>query len=58
MTSVSGLDFVQAWKRKVLVDFGGESAPVLCRKDVLQSKIAAGRVRDQRDVKKLARNKS
>lgn len=58
MTSVSGLDFAQAWGRKVLVDFGGESAPVLCRQDVLRSKIAAGRMRDRRDVKKLARNKS
>jgi hypothetical protein len=34
MTSVSGLDFVSAWERRVMVDFGGESAPVLCRADV------------------------
>jgi predicted nucleotidyltransferase len=57
MTSVSGLDFALAWERKVKVDFGGESAPVLCRKDVLQSKIAAGRIRDRQDLKKLRRNK-
>jgi hypothetical protein len=58
MTSVSGLDFVSAWKRKVIVDFGGESAPVLCRADVLKSKIAAGRVRDRRDAQRLARPNS
>ena len=55
MTSVSGLGFVAAWKRGVMVDFGGERAPVLCREDVLKSKIAAGRPRDRRDVKNLAR---
>ena len=44
MTSVSGLEFGPAWERKVMVDFGGESAPVLCRADVLSSKIAAGRI--------------
>lgn len=55
MTSVPGLDFVPAWERKVIVDFGGESAPVLCREDVLRSKIAAGRTRDRRDARKLSR---
>jgi len=58
MTSVSGLDFAPAWQRKVIVDFGGESAPVLCRADVLESKIAAGRIRDRRDVQRLAPRKS
>ncbi|MGA2988107.1 MAG: DUF6036 family nucleotidyltransferase [Terriglobia bacterium] len=58
MTSVSGLDFAPAWERKVIVDFGGESAPVLCRADVLESKIAAGRIRDRRDVQRLAPRKS
>jgi predicted nucleotidyltransferase len=57
MTSVPGLDFRSAWSRKILVDFGGESAPVLCRHDVLLSKLAAGRVRDQKDVKSLRRKK-
>ena len=57
MTSVPGLAFETAWKNRVIVDFGGESAPVLCRQDVLKSKIAAGRRRDHRDVKKLAHRK-
>jgi len=42
MTSVTGLDFAGAWSRKVMVDFGGESAPVLCRDDILVAKEAAG----------------
>jgi hypothetical protein len=57
MTSVPGLAFEAAWKNRVIVDFGGESAPVLCREDVLKSKIAAGRRRDHRDVKKMAQRK-
>jgi hypothetical protein len=55
MTSVTGLDFERAWNRRVTVDFGGASAAVLCREDVMQSKIAVGRVRDRQDVKKLRR---
>ena len=54
MTSVPGLSFEAAWNNRVIVDFGGESAPVLCREDVLKSKMAAGRGRDRQDVKKLA----
>jgi len=57
MTSVPGLDFGSAWTRKILVDFGGASAPVLCRKDVLRAKISAGRLRDQKDVRRLRRKK-
>jgi len=57
MTSVPGLDFLPAWDRRTVVDFGGESAPVLCREDVLKSKVAAGRARDRRDAKRLARNR-
>jgi hypothetical protein len=54
MTSVPGLDFQTAWTRKLMVDFGGEPAPVLCREDALNSKIAAGRPGDLRDAKKLS----
>ena len=43
---------------EVVVDFGGESPPVLCREDLLKSKIAAGIIRDCRDARKLARDKS
>jgi hypothetical protein len=39
MTSVSILDFDPAWERRVMVDFGGEPAPVLCRADLPASKL-------------------
>ncbi|MGA2593740.1 MAG: hypothetical protein ABSH32_27850 [Bryobacteraceae bacterium] len=32
MTSVTGLDSVPAWERKVVVDFGGESAQYFAAK--------------------------
>jgi len=57
MTSVSGLEFVPSWDRRVIVDFGGEAAPVLSGADVLKSKIAAGRIRDRRDAQKQTRRK-
>ena len=53
MTSVPGLDFEEAWSRKIMVDFGGEPAPVLCRDDVIAAKRATGRARDNKDVKRL-----
>ena len=53
MTSVPGLDFSLAWKRRLIVDFGGESAPVLCRTDVIASKRAVNRLADRRDLKSL-----
>jgi hypothetical protein len=55
MTSVPGLDFNPAWDHKLAVDFGGKTAPVLSRADVLASKKATGRARDRRDVKGLTR---
>ncbi len=55
MTSVTGLDFAGAWERRVMIDFGGESAPVLCRGDILAAKKASGRPRDRRDAKSLDR---
>jgi len=57
MTSVPGLEFLDSWNRKVVVDFGGESAPVLCWQDVQAGKRASDRKRDRRDLKKLARRK-
>jgi len=54
MTSVTGLAFHAAWARRVLIDFGGETAPVLCREDLLAAKKAAGRARDRRDARNLA----
>jgi hypothetical protein len=38
LSSVTGLDFESAWERRITADFGGESAPVLSRADILAAK--------------------
>jgi hypothetical protein len=53
MTSVKGLAFRSAWDRKAVVDFGGVSAPVLCREDIIAAKLASGRLQDRRDARQL-----
>ncbi len=41
MTSVTGLDFPDAWGRRVDVDFGEVPAPVVCRADLIAAKRAS-----------------
>jgi hypothetical protein len=53
LTTVPGLDFEAAWNRRIEVDFGGETAQVLCRQDILAAKIAAGRPIDEEDARNL-----
>ena len=53
LTSVAGLVFEAAWNRRIEVDFGGETAPVLCRQDILAAKMAAGRPMDVEDARNL-----
>ncbi len=53
MTSVPGLDFTAAWERRVVVDFDGESAPVLSREDLLVSKKRAARPRNHKHIRSL-----
>ena len=57
MTSVAGLKFDEAWKRKVTVDFDGEPAAVLSREDLLLAKKAAGRHRDRKHIKSLQKRR-
>jgi len=53
MTSVPGLEFARAWERRVIVDFDGESAPVISRDDLVTSKSRAGRPRNHKHVRKI-----
>jgi predicted nucleotidyltransferase len=56
LTSVSGLDFAEAWERRVAVDFGGAPAPVLSRQDLIAAKLASGRPQDRKDARRLQKN--
>ena len=53
LTSVSGLIFSKAWYRRVVVDFGDVSAPVLSRQDLITAKLSSGRPQDREDARRL-----
>lgn len=51
LTTVSGLDFEQAWGRRGLVDLGEVTVPVLCLDDLAANKRATGRPQDIVDLR-------
>jgi len=55
---VTGVEFDDAWPRRVMVDWEGVSIPILGMDDLIAAKRAAGRDRDLLDVKNLERAKT
>ena len=55
LTSFDGVDFDDAWSRRLSVDAGGVALVVIGRDDLLRNKIAAGRPQDRADVERLTR---
>jgi hypothetical protein len=55
ITAIDGVDFATAWQERVVATFGGEPAPVLSRRLLIQNKRAAGRLQDLADVEQLER---
>lgn len=55
LMSISGVDFVQAWTRKVEVNFDGIPVSFISKADLIASKRAAGRPQDLLDVESLLR---
>ena len=53
LTSVSGLDFSDAWESRMESDFGGLQAPFLGREALIRNKCASGRTRDLADIEAL-----
>jgi len=53
LTSLPGLDFASAWKRRLVVDFDGEPAAVISREDLIDSKKVTGRARDRKHTRSL-----
>ena len=52
-TAPAGLSFEGAWQRRETVDFQGHPFYVLCREDLIESKLAAGRAKDLEDARLL-----
>ena len=56
LTSVSGVEFAEAWARRSTMSYGRVAAvPVLSERDLVASKRAAGRLKDLADVEELER---
>lgn len=53
ITSVSGLDFEQAYSNKQIVLLEGLEVPVISLQDLIINKRASGRMQDLADVEKL-----
>lgn len=52
-TAPRGLSFEAAWRRRETMDFRGQALYVLCREDLIASKLAAGREQDLEDARLL-----
>lgn len=53
LTSVSGLEFSEAWPERIVADFAGVSVPFLDRMSLVRNKRATGRTKDLADVEAL-----
>jgi hypothetical protein len=53
LTSIDGVDFDDAWSRRVAVEADGVPLPVIGRDDLIRNKVAADRPQDRADVARL-----
>ena len=53
LTSISGVEFAEAWSARSTIDMDGIPLPVLSRAHLIQNKRATGRPRDQLDLRWL-----
>jgi hypothetical protein len=58
MTSISGVDFDEAWAERVEAKLGTEPAAIIGREALIKNKRSTGRDKDLLDVKLLERKKS
>ncbi len=58
MTSVSGVDFDDAWPSRLVADLDGLRADIIGRQQLLQNKIASGRPKDIVDADILRSDQS
>jgi hypothetical protein len=53
LTSITAVEFEEAWQQRVLVQFGGVDVPVIDRNTLIRNKLATGRSRDLADAEDL-----
>ncbi|HET8797509.1 MAG TPA: nucleotidyltransferase [Thermoanaerobaculia bacterium] len=55
LTSLTGLEFDQAWARRQAIEVDGLTLPFLSREDLIRNKTALDRPRDRADIDDLER---
>jgi hypothetical protein len=58
LTSISGVDFDDAWVRRLEISVGDLAVPVIGRSDFVANKKASGRPRDLLDIDLLPPERS
>lgn len=53
LTSISGVQFSEAWKRHITFDLSGKQIPIIGKEDLICNKQAAGRPKDLIDLQIL-----
>ena len=56
LTEISGVNFADAWERKISIEMDGCSMSVIGLEDLIENKRAAGRAKDIADVETLQRD--
>ena len=56
LTTISGVDFQEAWPERMEIELEGLTISVLGRKHLIQNKRALGRPQDQADINRLVEN--
>lgn len=57
ISSISGVDFDQAYRRRQTVEIDGLSVPILSQEDLIKNKRATGRDKDRLDADRLEKRK-
>jgi hypothetical protein len=53
LTTISGVEFAEAWPERETTRYGDQSVPVIGRKELIRNKLASGRAQDLVDVEVL-----
>lgn len=53
LTSIDGVEFEDAWSRRIMVQVNHLDVPFISRGDLIVNKTAVGRPQDVADVKRL-----
>ncbi len=56
LTSIDGVNFDDAWPRRVILSIGGIDVPFIGRDDLIANKRAADRPQDRADVARLLKH--